>query len=405
MNAFIQNMSGLTAEPSVALVADLALKSLLVLAVAGAASLALRRASAAARHLVWCVGVVSVLLLPLLTTVLPHWRVAVLPRWTTDVSDQSDTSDASPRSPAPPYREAAESWSASSPGIAAHEAAPQPIAAQADARATKSVWSFKLSRPVCIGLGWGLGAVAVLAPLLVGVGVLKRMIRRARRMEGGAWTELLSLLSEKLDLDRPVRLLETGSAAMPMTWGHWRPVVLLPAEADAWPEERRCVVLLHELAHVKRWDCLPQILAWLACALFWFNPLVWVAAWRMRVERERACDDLVLAAGSRASDYADHLLDIATNLRGRSFASALAIAMARRSTLEGRLLAILDAKRNRRSLTRRSRVASSTRSPLTASISAARTRGGFSSRASANRTRRAIRSTRLRKTPSLTGTI
>ena len=90
---------------------------------------------------------------------------------------------------------------------------------------------------------------------------------------------------------------------MPMTWGCLPAVgplpgagarVLLPAEAEEWPEDRRRAVLLHELAHVKRRDCLSQLIAQLACAVHWFNPLIWLAGHRMLVERERACDDLAL---------------------------------------------------------------------------------------------------------------
>ncbi len=133
---------------------------------------------------------------------------------------------------------------------------------------------------------------------------------------------------------------------MPLTWGWWRPVILLPAQADEWSPERRRVVLLHELAHVKRWDCLTQMMAWLACAVYWFNPLVWVAARRMCIERERACDDLVLDGGCKASDYAAHLVEIARTFR--RVPQVAAIAMARSSRLEGRIAAIVDGSRARR---------------------------------------------------------
>jgi hypothetical protein len=94
-------------------------------------------------------------------------------------------------------------------------------------------------------------------------------------------------------------------------------------------------------------------MAHIACAVYWFNPLVWVAAQRMRVERELACDDRVISAGSKASDYAANLLEVARSLRAPSYTSHTAIAMARPSQLSGRLLAVLDSKRNRRSVTRR----------------------------------------------------
>jgi len=93
--------------------------------------------------------------------------------------------------------------------------------------------------------------------------------------------------------------------------------VLLPKESDEWSTECRWIVMAHELTHVKRRDCLMQALAQLACAVYWFNPLVWFAAWRLRVERELACDDHVLEAGAKASDYASHLVEIANSFGPR----------------------------------------------------------------------------------------
>jgi TonB family protein len=135
---------------------------------------------------------------------------------------------------------------------------------------------------------------------------------------------------------------------MPMTWGVFRPVVLLPAEAAAWPAERLRVVLLHELAHVARQDWLTLAMAEVAVALYWFHPLAWWAAARMRCERERACDDRVLAAGVAASGYAADLLEVARGVGGAKDNLLAAPAMARASNLESRLRAILDPKIRRR---------------------------------------------------------
>src|SRR5262249_36143015 len=142
-------------------------------------------------------------------------------------------------------------------------------------------------------------------------------------------------------------VLRGERAVMPMTWGWLRPVVLLPSDVDSWDDARRRAVLLHELAHIRRLDCPTQALARLARAVYWFHPLAWLAERRMRVERERPCDDVVLLAGARASDYATHLLETARGLRAPRAAALAVTAMARPSPLEGRLLAILDPARRR----------------------------------------------------------
>jgi HEAT repeat protein len=139
-----------------------------------------------------------------------------------------------------------------------------------------------------------------------------------------------------------------------MTWGWIHPAVLIPSDAAEWTSERLRVVLLHELAHIKRGDWATQVVAQIACAAYWFNPFVWIAARCQRIERERACDATVVAAGTCASSYANHLLEIARSRMEPAWSSLPAVAMARRSQLEGRLVAILD-PRTRRAATRAGR--------------------------------------------------
>jgi TonB family protein len=134
-----------------------------------------------------------------------------------------------------------------------------------------------------------------------------------------------------------------------MSFGALRPAVFLPADAHGWSEDRRRVVMLHELAHVSRGDLATHLLARTAVSLFWWNPLAWIA-WREFVkERERAADDLVLTAGEPATAYASHLLEIARSMQGAPSLAWAALAMARPSQLEGRLRAILDSRINRKS--------------------------------------------------------
>jgi hypothetical protein len=99
---------------------------------------------------------------------------------------------------------------------------------------------------------------------------------------------------------------------------------------------------------VRRRDCQIQLLAHLALAVHWFNPLAWWAVRRLRIEREHACDDHVLRLGTRASDYADHLLQIARGLLPAAEPGWAAVAMARSSRLEARVAAILDPENPRR---------------------------------------------------------
>jgi HEAT repeat protein len=193
---------------------------------------------------------------------------------------------------------------------------------------------------------WVTVAAMVLGRYLASVVSVRWVLRDAEPVDEPRWRDATDIATAELGLSQSPRVLASQSVTVPFTAGIVRPVVVVPALAvHHWSDERLRVVLLHELAHVSRRDCLMQALTQLACAAYWFNPLTWVAARRLRSERERACDDLVLAAGLRGSEYAQHLLDIARTATSRRALSAAALAMARPSELEGRLLAILDSRR------------------------------------------------------------
>jgi len=207
--------------------------------------------------------------------------------------------------------------------------------------------------PVTLLALWTLGACLVLARVAIGHLVLLHLSRRGRPLRGAAWVLLAERAAEEAGLDRPFDLLECERIGVPATFGILRPVVLLPISAREWPEDRRRAVLVHELAHAARYDCLTQLLAQIACALYWYHPGIWWAERRMRVERESACDDRVLEGRMAASDYADHLIEVLREARRAGLPSFGAVAFARRSSLEGRLLALLDPLRDRRSPSRR----------------------------------------------------
>jgi len=133
-----------------------------------------------------------------------------------------------------------------------------------------------------------------------------------------------------------------------MTWGIARPVIVLPHVAESWPKERLVSVLLHELAHAKRGDWLVLQVSGLAASLLWFNPLAWFALQKLRFEAERAADDLVIEAGVRPADYAQHLIDIARALRRHRQPFAYSgVTIMKNNRLEERVKSILDLKRKR----------------------------------------------------------
>ena len=158
-------------------------------------------------------------------------------------------------------------------------------------------------------------------------------------------------------LRRRIRLLQSRAPTMLATWGLIRPKVVLPRDADQWRPDRIQVVLRHELAHVRRHDWMMQMLSELLRAIYWFNPLMWMACARLRRESEQACDDTVLNSGVAGSDYAAHLLDLARTFRGPRHAWSPALLMARESTLEQRFKALLNPNLNRRAITRLALVA------------------------------------------------
>jgi TonB family protein len=307
-----------------AIIIGISLKSAAILAVAWLLAFLLRRRSAAARHLVWTAAAAAILALPLLSAALPSWRIAA------------------PQALAPTnvglvFRVFA---IAGADGRPVDPAAGVPAGSARDGSplAWRTDWRLWLTAI------WALGAAAVLLRMAV---AWLRMVRI--RSGARAWPEAgdFPALAESLGIDGNVALLQSAPASMPMTVGIFRPAIFLPADAIHWSDERRRVVLLHELAHVRRGDVATHLMARAALSLNWWNPLAW-AAWREFLkECERAADDLVLAAGARPSDYAGHLLEVARSMQSPRATAWAALAMARRAELEGRLLAILDSRVHR----------------------------------------------------------
>ena len=365
---------------------DASVKAAVILGLALVGSVVLRRAEARLRHTLWSAALLGVLAVPVLSHVMPSWRLSLLPAFTVS-PPQSATTHSLKHWPcrtcddavAPPgalcSTQGETLVTTSTPLLASTQAHSLPVGAEsleplsdrnshseADTRRPRKTQSMVVDPPMSVSpanvipLHWVLGALtvwligtaSVLGWLLLGLVRVNRFARRGSQLTDESWRSLIEQLTVQLALPRDVRFVESDEVAVPLTWGFPRPVILLPADAKSWSPERRRLVLLHELSHIKRNDWLIQVLAQIACAMYWFNPLVWIAVKRLYVEREQACDDDVIALGIKPSEYATHLLDIARLMPLRRAAPTVTLAMARCCQLKGRVMSVLNSSSRKR---------------------------------------------------------
>ena len=357
-------------------VAAALLKGAVILVLGTVCSMMARGATAASRHMIWTLTLGGALAVPVISAIVPRWTLHVgfwpftaheVPAVITELTVPAALTSAStnavlalaPRADTPRRTDASPSPDElATPSVETAERATtmlevRHVAIEPEASVAAAHVSADTPRtgaaPLIPWLAavWALGVVIALIPTVMAFARLATVSRRARPLHGGRWALLIPSALRELDVRRRVRFLELDGPVMPMTWGVFRPVVLLPADDFDSTIEQRLDVLRHELAHVRRYDCLTQLVGQLACALHWFNPFAWLAARELRVERERACDDEVLGAGAKASDYADYLLRVARSTRIVGAAALGGLAMARPSQMAGRLLAVLDDRRRR----------------------------------------------------------
>ena len=316
---------------------DLAIKSALICAVAAIATLLLRRSSAFVRSTVWACAVVGLLLLPAFSAVSPVWNLPIIP----DLASLS-SGDYVPDSEKP---EPGAFGAPPSDGADTHEVA----------------GSTGGTTPVSIPwYGWGIlawiagGFLYLCWNLILHAGV-RSVVRHAVPADR-RWTSLLGGVTRELDLSRNVTLLESGRLKAAVTVGVTDPVIVLPSDCDEWPASRRRFVLSHELAHVKRWDTLIEVFALFTTIVFWFNPLVWHAVRRLRIERETDCDNAVLRAGAKPSEYAELLMNIAAELSSSATPAWQMSTISQGSNVKDRLMDILNQRVNRTKGSRRSAI-------------------------------------------------
>ncbi len=341
--------------------ASIAVRSFVLLILTACIVFALRRRSAAVLHAVWTVGLAGCLATPIVMSLSPSWSLPLFPPAASAVSTALVSAGArqsratsgiatratigNERSMA--YNPAPDPTAVTPAGTAYREG----VAAQTSSSVVTGQFEWRSLASLATAI-WVVGLVAVLLRLLQQSIAVRHRLRQASDLPSADWGEQRNLAARELGLRGNVALKRHGEPISPMVVGLINPVVLLPGDADTWSNERRKLVLLHELAHVQRRDLLTQIMATLACAVYWFNPLAWWGANQMKRLREIACDDAVVVHSGIPVDYAQTLLDLAKRYRRQPMTSAL--AMAGSSNVEGRIAAILSSTSSRAVLTIRS---------------------------------------------------
>ena len=287
------------------LLVDLGCKSALVAGLALLLSAAMRGRPAAERAALLQAALVASLALFLLAPLLPPLDLAVLPA-AESVPDVVGTSDV-------------------------------PVAAAPVSHVTAAA----LDEADLVAMLYGAGVVLLLARFLAGLWTLLRWTRAARPAVDPRWQRVMD--REAVSLPRPVRLLVSPYAATPLSWGIAPAWILIgPATHDR-PEQAEAVIA-HELAHIRRFDWIGLVIARLATALFWFNPLVWLVARQWMREAELAADADALRRVD-CYDYAEALLAVAGGRMAHAEANGMAFT---RTALARRIATVLDGGGRRR---------------------------------------------------------
>jgi TonB family protein len=305
------------------------LKVSFVLFIVLAAGRLLRRSSSAVRHWLYALGLACALLVPVLTMVAPAWHVPSVG------IDERATSQGEV-------------------SVSTRVTAGEAVAAASRPNAVPPAQSVGMG--AVLAAVWIAGTMLALGVLLTGLWRLAAVAAASQREDDGTCRDLVGEIARASGVRRSIRVLYGEHPALLATWGVIKPTIILPEEARSWTPERLRPLLCHEVAHIQRCDWGAHLAAEVVRAVYWFNPLVWIACRRLRQESEHACDDAVLNAGVAAPAYASHLLDVARLYSNSRAVWSPALAVARPSGLERRVRAMLNANLHRHPLTRGTRV-------------------------------------------------
>jgi TonB family protein len=217
-----------------------------------------------------------------------------------------------------------------------------PLGLLIPAGAVPDVYVYTIAVATPAGAGAEVISIAAWLTWLWAAGFALRMVSLAN-----AARRAIRLVGSARKLEGSIRV--SDDSAGPLAWSFGDGAIILPAQSESWSADEMRAVVHHEAAHVARRDCQALLVAELACAVYWFHPLVWYAARRMRIEQEHAADDCVLREGILPADYAARLVSLAT----AGHCEPLLAGAGVRSMLAVRVEAILDRTRRRTMLNRR----------------------------------------------------
>ena len=311
-----------------------------------------RGRQAAIRHFILAFFLITLLLLPFLSELQSGWETHLLP------PRNSAAESTIPQTSIVPLETVMLSRSRSGPtsglpnrsglseqrGFSA-EAAPQPST-------TTSPGMLEVSLPLI----WSAGLAILLLRLGAGIFGAYRLTREGEEVADPLWRILLARFLAAVRIRKAVRLKTHGDVAVPLTWGLFRPVILIPPDHLDWTEAQRSSALLHELSHIKRADFPVMLLARLSLAVYWFNPLSWIVFRLIKREQERACDECVLTTGIKPSEYAATLLSFKRSAGAHCSASTAFLGLIGSGSFNDRLAAILRQKPTLKEVTMKTKI-------------------------------------------------
>ncbi len=182
-------------------------------------------------------------------------------------------------------------------------------------KSTRISWETRLELAVpWLAPIWIIGVLLIDLRCLAGCVSVRKLRRRGVCCASSHWQNELTQFRAQVRISRPVKLLESCLADVPVVLGHFRPLILVPAGLLAGlPQGQIEAILLHELAHIRRHDYLVNVVQRFVESLFFYHPAVWWFSRLIRIERENCCDDIVVSISGNAHQYAAALTTLEQN--------------------------------------------------------------------------------------------